>query len=102
MIDKARDAAAGTGRTRPDPARIEVVDDEMARVLRQKTPAERLGIAFSLWESSKKMLTAHLAHSHPDWTAEQVQREVARRMSHGAVDEIPNMDGSGKGPTHGR
>jgi len=68
------------------PESLEVVDDEMAEVLRQKTGAERLRIAFGLWESARRMLTSHLSAEHPDWDEEKVQREVARRISHGAID----------------
>lgn len=36
---------------------IEIIDDTMARVLREKTPQQRLAIAFGLWASAKKQLT---------------------------------------------
>jgi hypothetical protein len=65
--------------------RIEVVDDDMARVLRSKTGAERLKIASDMFSSARKMIASHLASEHPDWTEEQVQRETSRRISHGAV-----------------
>lgn len=70
---------------RLDKGQIEVVDEAMAEVLRRKSPAERIAIGFEMWSSAIKMLTAHLKSSHPDWSVEEVQREVARRMSHGAV-----------------
>ena len=65
--------------------RFEVVDDEMAAVLRTKTGAERLAIASGMYESARSMLLAHLAAEHPDWSEEQVTREAARRLSHGAI-----------------
>lgn len=65
--------------------RIEVVDDEMARVLRTKTGAERLKIASDMFASARRMIASHLAAEHPDWTEEQIQRETSRRISHGAV-----------------
>lgn len=68
-----------------DPSRIEVMDDEMARVLRSKTGAERLEIAFEMFESARKMLTTHLRREHPEWDTDRVQNEVARRLSHGNV-----------------
>ena len=70
---------------RLDPGQIEVMDREMAAVLRGKTPAERLRISFALWESSCRMLKAHLSSTHPEWPPERVRSEVAHRMSHGAV-----------------
>lgn len=73
--------------THPDQdwRRIEVMDEAMAEVLRRKTPAERIAIGFGLWRSAQKMLGAQLASSHPEWDARELEREVARRLSHGAV-----------------
>ncbi|MDY7092076.1 MAG: hypothetical protein SX243_03805 [Acidobacteriota bacterium] len=68
-----------------DPRRIEVLDDDMVAILRAKTGAERLQIAFEMWESTCRMLTNMLSAEHPDWTAEEVQREVARRMARGEI-----------------
>ena len=70
---------------RLDKGQIEVLDDSMAEVLRQKTPAERINIGFSMWVSAHDMLMAHLRSTHPDWSAEIVEKEVARKLSHGAV-----------------
>jgi len=65
--------------------RIEVLDDTMTEILRAKTPAQRIAIGFGLWKSARMMLEAQLAARHPDWNRQQVGREVARRLSHGAV-----------------
>ena len=70
---------------RLDHGQIEVMDETMAAVLRAKTPAERLEIGFGLWTSAQNMLRTHLATKHPDWDDARVSREVARRLSHGAV-----------------
>ena len=70
----------------PQPAhRIEVVDEIMAEVLRKKTPAERLAIGFGLWRSARTLLRGQLSSLHPEWDAAHLDREVARRLSHGAV-----------------
>jgi hypothetical protein len=61
------------------------MDDAMAEVYRAKTPAERLAIADGMWRFAQKMIDAILRDEHPDWTDEAIAREVARRMSHGAV-----------------
>jgi len=68
-----------------DPRQIEVMDPDMVPVLRRKTPAERLQNSYAIWESACSMLQAHLSHTHREWTPEHVRREVAHRMSHGAV-----------------
>jgi hypothetical protein len=64
---------------------IEVVDDEMAKVMRSKTGAERLRIASGMYASARRMLLSHLRAEHPDWEEERIQREAAGRLSHGAV-----------------
>jgi hypothetical protein len=70
---------------RLDRGQIEVVDDAVAEILRGKTPAERLRIGFNMWTSARNMLTVHLKRSHPEWSVGRVAKEVARRLSHGAV-----------------
>ena len=64
---------------------VEVISDEMAAILRQKTGAERLRIASLMYGSARRMLLSHLRAEHPDWDAGRVEREAARRLSHGAV-----------------
>jgi len=70
---------------RLDAGQIEVLDDAMAEVLRRKESWERLAIGFALWHDARKVLDSHLRTSHPDWTEDQVRKEVARRLSHGAI-----------------
>jgi hypothetical protein len=67
-----------------DPRRMEVVDDAMAAVLRRKTEAERLGIAFGMWAFARDMIARRVRSDCPDLTEEQVGQIVAGRMSHGA------------------
>jgi hypothetical protein len=67
---------------RPDP---EVVCDRMALILRRKTPQERLAIVAGLWRLARRLVTASVRSMHPDWGEAEIRREVARRMSHGAV-----------------
>lgn len=67
------------------PGKIEVIDDDMTRVLRAKSGAQRLRIASSMFASARRMLLSHLASEHPDWTRDEVFREAARRLSHGAI-----------------
>jgi hypothetical protein len=65
--------------------RIEVLDEDMARVLRAKTGAERLKIASDMFAAARRMIASHLAAEHPDWDEERIERETSRRISHGAV-----------------
>jgi hypothetical protein len=64
---------------------FEVIDDDMARVIGSKTGFERLKIASDMFERARSMLLAHLRAEHPEWTQDQIARETARRLSHGAV-----------------
>lgn len=63
----------------------EIVSHEMAAILRAKTPAERMKIVFGMWDFAKSMVIQSTRAAHPEWTDLEVQRHVARRMSHGAV-----------------
>jgi hypothetical protein len=62
-----------------------ILEDDMAEILRQKTPAERLKIADGMWCFARDMIRAIVVRDHPDWSDAEVQRMVARRLSHGAV-----------------
>jgi len=70
---------------RLEPGQIEVIDDTMAEILRRKTPTERIRIGFALWTSAHNMLMIHLKKTHPEWNNDRVAKEVARRLSHGAI-----------------
>ncbi|HEX5720256.1 MAG TPA: hypothetical protein VF179_29140 [Thermoanaerobaculia bacterium] len=63
----------------------DVVDDEMASILRRMTGAERLKIASDMFASARRMLASHLAAEHPEWDQERIELETARRISHGNV-----------------
>ena len=63
-----------------DPRNIEVIDDDLAEILRQKTPAERIAMTADANDTARILAAAGIRHGHPDWSEQQVQREVARRM----------------------
>lgn len=69
----------------PRRPKIEVVDDSMAEVFRGMSGARRLQIASDMYKSARAMLLSHLRSEHPDWGEEQIVREAARRLSHGAT-----------------
>ncbi len=75
-----------------DKRNLEVIDDVMAQVLREKTPQQRLAIAFDMWISTKIQLTNYLRSQHMDWDEKMIQQEVARRLSHGITDTIQAPD----------
>lgn len=55
----------------------------MALILREKTEAERLAIAWGMWRSARAMLGNLLRAEHRHWSEEEVNREIARRFAHG-------------------
>jgi len=66
------------------PLRVEEIDREMVEVLAAKSGAERLEIAFGMFQSARRMLASHLVSEHPDWDDDRVAREVARRIARGS------------------
>jgi Rv0078B-related antitoxin len=63
----------------------EILDDRMAAILRTKTPAQRLAIAFGMWSFAREMIRLNTLRQHPEWAEAEVDQYVARRISHGAV-----------------
>jgi hypothetical protein len=64
--------------------RVERLDEATLQMLRSKTPAERLAIAFDCNRTMRLRLEGHLRTYHPDWDDAQVAAEIARRMARGA------------------
>jgi hypothetical protein len=62
------------------------MDPMMVEIMRNKTPAERLAIGCRMWESARVIIGGMIRQQHPKWSEEAVNREIARRISHGAVD----------------
>jgi len=70
---------------RLDPGQIEVVDESVARVLRGKQTWERAEMVFAAYRTGRLVMEASVRRQHPDWSDGAVMREVARRMSGGAI-----------------
>lgn len=68
---------------------IEILEPEMVEVYRRMTHADRLGQAFRLWQTARLIVRSAVEQQHPDWDEPQVLKEVARRMSNGATDSVP-------------
>jgi len=65
------------------PLRFEMVDDEMAALMRAKTPAERVACVTAANHTARLLASAGIRHQHPEWDDAKVKAEVARRMSRG-------------------
>ncbi len=63
----------------------EPVDDVMVFFLRNMTGAQRLVTADRMYHNARAALLRFLRTEHPDWSAEQVNREASRRLSHGTA-----------------
>jgi len=68
---------------RLDAGQIEVVDDAVAEVLRQKTPAEKVAMIAAANRTMRLLLEGRIREQHPEWDAAIVQREISRRMTRG-------------------
>ncbi|HEX5471390.1 MAG TPA: hypothetical protein VFW73_05865 [Lacipirellulaceae bacterium] len=60
--------------------RTEAVDDALADALRNKSPGDRIQMTGDANDTARLIMAAGIRYSHQDWTDDQVQREVARRM----------------------
>lgn len=69
----------------PESISIEIIDDRMVEIFKQKSPLERLQIAFGLWDSARSQLFHYLRSLHPDWDENKIRQETAKRMSHGTT-----------------
>jgi hypothetical protein len=68
----------------PDPRQIELIDGDFARVLRGKTPAERIAMGFEANRILRLRLEGHFRTTHPEWSDRQIAAETARRMLDGS------------------
>ena len=68
-----------------DMRNIEVLEDEMVEILKAKTPQERLKMGCDMWKMVRRQLEHYIETTHKEWDKEKIQKEVARRMSHGSV-----------------
>jgi ABC-type transport system involved in cytochrome bd biosynthesis fused ATPase/permease subunit len=69
---------------RLDRGQIEVVDDRVAEILKTKSGRERLNMVWDAWTFFEKTVRAYLKNRHPEWTDEQIQKEIVRRVTHGS------------------
>ncbi len=66
-----------------DPRRIEVVDKDLAAVLRRKSPIEKVAMIDAANRTARMLAAAGIRYQHPNWTDEQVHAEVIRRVCGG-------------------
>lgn len=64
---------------------IEILDPMVVQILRRMTPAQRLARAFEMWDFASTMMKSVIRQEHPDWTKDQFEQEIRRRVR-GSVD----------------
>lgn len=62
------------------PPVVEMMDSMMVEIMRNKTPAQRLAIAFRMWDSARLIVKGGVRYQHPDWSDEEVEHEISLRM----------------------
>lgn len=72
-------------RRMPNPQNIEVVDDDIAVILRRKTGMEKIAMVASGWPLLRAMYLFQVRTGHPGWNDSSLQAEVSRRMAHGST-----------------
>jgi hypothetical protein len=68
--------------TRPpsDDSPVDRVDPVVARTQRAKSGVERLRLVHEAWQLLHDRLTASLVAAYPDWSTDQIENEVAKRL----------------------
>ena len=64
---------------------VEFMDREMVEILRSKTVTEKIAMVGAAHRTAKKLVACGIRGRHPDWTEEEIQSEVARRMINGTT-----------------
>ncbi|MFM9997099.1 MAG: hypothetical protein ACKVU4_15020 [Phycisphaerales bacterium] len=59
---------------------VDFPDDATVARMRALTPAQRMYMLDRLVESGRAWMAAGIRSEHPEWTPQQVAREVARRV----------------------
>ena len=60
---------------------VEVIDEQMASILRRQSGAEKLQRVDDMNNSARELIEASVRRMHPDFTDQDVSQEVARRIA---------------------
>ena len=75
-----------SGKEEIDLRRIEVVDRASAEIMRRLSGGEKMRLACQMGDRLRRMVRRQVEREHPEWTEEQVRRELARRAGHGSAE----------------
>ncbi|QDU87599.1 hypothetical protein Pla175_09640 [Pirellulimonas nuda] len=63
---------------------IEVVEPRVAEIWRRMTPLEKMALIDGGYRLARQCVRGGVMYDHPEWTEQQVEGEVSRRISRGA------------------
>ena len=66
-----------------NPRHVEIPDAEVIALMKSKTPAERLEMAFDSHRLVRLRLAGHFRTLHPEWTDEDVDKAIAEKFLSG-------------------
>jgi hypothetical protein len=69
--------------TQTTKTRIEILIPEVVEALRSRTQRERIQMAYDSNRLVRERLRTHLKFAHPNWTRDQIEREIAKSVLHG-------------------
>jgi hypothetical protein len=64
---------------------IEIVDNDLVPIMREKTPAERVQMIGAANRTARLLAAAGIRYQHPDWNEKQVHAEVIKRVCGGTA-----------------
>ena len=65
-------------------AHSDCLEEKVVAILRGKTPAEKVSMIAAAHRTARMLAAAGIRFQHPNWTAEQIQAEVVKRVAGGA------------------
>ncbi len=71
-----------------DWSKIVDFDPDYVAFLRSKTPAEKFEMVFAANRTARILAANGIRQQHPQWNEEEVQREVARLMLSGEIEDM--------------
>ncbi len=64
---------------------VEVIDEQMVEILRQKTIAEKIAMVGAAHRTARNLIRCGVKMQHPEWTEQDVHDEVLRRLLNGTT-----------------
>ncbi len=57
-----------------------IIDDKYAEILRNMTGEQRVLASAEMFETAVALLRANIKEKHPDWSEEQIRKEIRKRL----------------------